>query len=64
MVKKKKTKNLLLKVNPDPDGFTHEFCQTLKKKIIPILGKVFQKIEEKAILLDPFSEATKTLISK
>ena len=63
MVKQNKTK-LPLKVKPDPDGFTSEFCQILKKKIIPILGKVFQKIEEEAILLDPFSEATKTLISK
>ena len=67
MVKNKQTnkqKNLLLKVNPDADDFTGEFCQTLKKKIITILGKVFQKIEEEAILLDCFSEATKTLISK
>ena len=67
MVKNKQTnkqKNLLLKVNPDADDFTGEFCQTLKKKIITILGKVFQKIEEEAILLDRFSEATKTLISK
>ena len=60
----KQTNKTFFKVNPDPDGFTGEFCQTLKKKIIPILGKVFQKIEEEAILLDPFSEATKTLISK
>ena len=46
LVMKKLPKN----TTTEPDGFTAEFYQTLSEDLIPIILKVFQKVEEEGIL--------------
>ena len=54
VIKKKTTQNLPINKGPGPYGFTGKFYQTFKEELTRILLKLFQKIAEEGMLLNPF----------
>ena len=54
--------SLPTKKGPRPDVFSAEFYKTFKEDLIPVLHKLFHKIEAECTLSNSFYEATITLL--
>ena len=63
-IKNKLITNTEKNKSPGPDGFTGEFYQTLRDKLMATFLKLFQKTAEEGTLPNSFYEATITLIPK
>lgn len=62
--KVKQLYSLLKKKNPEIDGITVEFYQTIKDELIPIFLKLFQTFENEGTVTKSSHEVSITLIPK